>query len=60
MKSVFWHIDKKIKLEVVLYLPDEPIDTDVTRILTEEWFDTDNAFFQMERQIKNIINEQKN
>ena len=53
-------MNNKIKLEVLLYIPDEPIDTDVTRILAEEWYDTDNSFFELEDQIKNIINEQKN
>lgn len=60
MKSIFWHIDKKIKLEVVLYLPDEPIDTEVTQILSEDFYEADNLFFQLERQIENIIHEQKN
>lgn len=60
MKSIFWHVDKKIKLEVVLYLPDEPIDTEVTQILSEDFYEADNLFFQLERQIENIIHEQKN
>lgn len=60
MKSIFWHIDKKIKLEVVLHLPDEPIDTEVTQILSEDFYEADNLFFQLERQIENIIHEQKN
>ena len=60
MKSIFWHVDKKIKLEVVLYLPDEPIDTEVAQILSEDFYEADNLFFQLERQIENIIHEQKN
>lgn len=44
----------------MLYLPDEPIDTEVTQILSEDFYEADNLFFQLERQIQNIIHEQKN
>lgn len=53
-------MNKKIKLEVSLYIPDEPIDTDVIGILAEECYDTDNSFLELEDQIKNIIDGQGN